>query len=83
MNRAPAWMAARFHATLVEMVVAMAHRQGEPAIVLSGGCFQNHLLTTRCIERLRAEGFTPYWQQWAPPNDGGISLGQAWVASYG
>jgi hypothetical protein len=26
--------------------------------------------------RLRSEGFSPYWRQRAPPNDGGIAVGQ-------
>ncbi len=76
------WMAARFHHTLAEVAVAMADLQGEQQVVLSGGCFQNRCLTELCIARLRAEGFTPYWHHLVPPNDGGISLGQAWVAAY-
>ena len=76
-----AHMSARFHHTLARIVVAMAERQTERRVVLSGGCFQNRQLTERCIERLRAAGFTPYWHQLVPPNDGGLSLGQAWVAA--
>jgi hydrogenase maturation protein HypF len=76
-----AHMSARFHHTLAGIVVAMAERQTERRVVLSGGCFQNRQLTERCIERLRAAGFTPYWHQLVPPNDGGLSLGQAWVAA--
>jgi hydrogenase maturation protein HypF len=48
-------------------------------VVLSGGCFQNAILTERAIERLTAEGFRPYWHQRVPPNDGGIALGQLWA----
>ena len=75
-------IAARFHVTLAEIAVAMARAQPEKTVVLSGGCFQNRCLTELCIDRLRAAGFTPYWHQLVPPNDGGISLGQAWVAAY-
>ena len=75
--------AARFHATLAEVAVVLARAQPEKIVVLSGGCFQNRCLTELCIDRLRAAGFTPTWHQLVPPNDGGISLGQAWVAAYG
>jgi hydrogenase maturation protein HypF len=44
--------------------------------VLSGGCFQNRYLTERMVQRLREEGFQPYWHQRVPTNDGGIALGQ-------
>ena len=53
---------------------------GEPQVVLSGGCFQNVYLTERTVNALRNEGFRPYWHQRVPPNDGGISLGQAVAA---
>jgi hydrogenase maturation protein HypF len=67
---------ARFHNTLIEMIVAVARRAGEERVVLTGGCFQNCYLLTRVVERLREEGFLPYWHQRVPPNDGGIALGQ-------
>jgi len=73
---APGVIAARFHNALVEAIVAVAVRVGEPRVVLTGGCFQNRYLTERAIARLRAVGFRPYWHQRVPPNDGGISLGQ-------
>jgi hydrogenase maturation protein HypF len=57
-------------------VVTVAESAGAERVVLSGGCFQNRLLTEGCIARLRAAGFQPYWHQNAPPNDGGIALGQ-------
>ncbi len=66
-----------FHNALAETVVAAARRAEEPRVVLSGGCFQNKYLTERTVLRLREEGFRPYWHQRIPPNDGGISLGQA------
>jgi hydrogenase maturation protein HypF len=74
-------LAAKFHNTLVEMIVAAARRLGERDIVLTGGCFQNRYLTERAVTRLRAEGFTPHWHQRVPPNDGGIALGQVVAAA--
>lgn len=73
-------IARKFHNTLVEIIVLLAHKAGEDRIALSGGCFQNRLLTDHTILRLRQEGFRPYWHQRVPPNDGGIALGQAVVA---
>ena len=70
-------IAARFHATLAAAIVAVAQRIGLPQVVLSGGCFQNPLLCQRAVALLRAAGFHPYWNQRVPPNDGGISVGQA------
>jgi hydrogenase maturation protein HypF len=66
----------KFHNTLTEMIVAVALKIKNRRVVLSGGCFQNKYLTERTIRRLDEEGFTPYWHQRVPPNDGGISLGQ-------
>jgi hydrogenase maturation protein HypF len=69
-------IAARFHHTLAEMILQVAHAVGEKKVVLTGGCFQNRYLSSRVIWRLREEGFQPYWHQRIPPNDGGIALGQ-------
>lgn len=74
-------ISAKFHNMLCEMIVAVARKIGQDKVVLSGGCFQNRLLTERTIDRLAAENFRPYWHQRIPPNDGGISLGQVVAAS--
>ena len=73
---APSIIAARFHNTLSEMIVSVAKIAGQEKVVLSGGCFQNKLLTELSVTRLRNEGFKVYWHQRVPPNDGGIALGQ-------
>jgi hydrogenase maturation protein HypF len=75
------WISVRFHNMLVEMMVAVAKRAGVECVALSGGCFQNAYLTERAVQRLREEGFRPYWHQRVPPNDGGIALGQIVAAS--
>ncbi len=69
-------IARKFHETLALAVVEMAKKAKLPKVVLSGGCFQNRLLTERTIARLREKGFQPYWHQRVPPGDGGIALGQ-------
>ena len=79
--------AARFHSTLAEIAVAVAQQistssiTGVTDVVLTGGCFQNRLLSETTIGRLRAAGFHPIWHRQVPPNDGGIALGQvvAWM----
>jgi hydrogenase maturation protein HypF len=73
-------IAAKFHHMLVNALVAVACHVGERRIVLTGGCFQNRYLTERAVLRLRAAGFTPYWHQQVPPNDGGLALGQVIAA---
>jgi hydrogenase maturation protein HypF len=74
-------IAAKFHNSMSEIIVKIAHTTGERNVVLSGGCFQNKYLTERTVNRLRAEGFHPYWHQRIPPNDGGIALGQIMAAN--
>jgi hydrogenase maturation protein HypF len=49
--------------------------------VLTGGCFQNALLTRRVYNRLHKAGFSVYPHRDAPPGDGGIALGQIYVAA--
>jgi len=71
-----ALLAARFHSALVQAILAVSHKAGIERVVLSGGCFQNRLLTEATISTLQGNGFRPYWHQRVPPNDGGISLGQ-------
>ncbi|HET9223146.1 MAG TPA: carbamoyltransferase HypF, partial [Roseiflexaceae bacterium] len=74
-------IAAKFHNTLAEMIVAVAEQADEQRVVLSGGCFQNRYLTERAVAQLRAAGFRPFWHQRIPANDGGIALGQALAAA--
>ncbi len=74
--------ATRFHNTLIEMAVAVAHDVKEPHVVLTGGCFQNAYLTERALARLKEEGFTVYRHLKLPPNDGSISFGQLAAAHH-
>jgi len=77
----PAVIAARFHAALADGIVAVAKRVGEPRVALTGGCFQNRLLTERAADGLEAAGFEVLLHRLVPAGDGGISLGQAMVAA--
>jgi len=62
-------------------VISRSH--GLDTVVLSGGVFQNELLLEDLKSRL-TNGSLQVWTNHAvPPNDGGISLGQAALAAFG
>jgi len=71
-----AMIAAKFHRSLSRSIVEMARLAGIQQVVLSGGCFQNKILSEGTIASLREEGFSPFWNQCVPPGDGGLSVGQ-------
>jgi hydrogenase maturation protein HypF len=77
-------VAARFHNGLVAATVAaceaLRETTGLATVALSGGVFQNLLLSERTVARLEERGFRVLVHSRVPPNDGGISLGQAAVA---
>lgn len=75
-------ISAKFHNTLVDIIVNVAKKAGKEQVVLSGGCFQNKYLTEKAVLQLQKEGFVPYWNKLIPPNDGGIAFGQVAALSY-
>ncbi|GAA2710876.1 carbamoyltransferase HypF [Micromonospora olivasterospora] len=81
----PGRIAARFHDGLADAVVraaeAVREATGLTDVALSGGVFQNVLLLDRVVRGLEGEGFRVLVHSRVPPNDGGISLGQAVVAA--
>jgi hydrogenase maturation protein HypF len=76
---------ARFHATVAAMLLAGARRAREESglgrIALSGGCFANSRLVRSLVPALEADGFEVYAHREVPPGDGGVALGQAYVAA--
>ena len=77
-------IAARFHNGVAAAIVTVCRRlreqTGLTVVALSGGVFQNLLLTSQVVTRLTDEGFRVLVHSRVPCNDGGISLGQAAVA---
>ncbi len=82
---APGVISAGFHAGLGRGVAAAATRvaseHGLGTVALSGGVFQNSRLTAVVVDTLRAAGLAVLVHRHLPPNDGGISIGQAAVAA--
>ncbi len=76
--------AAVFHATLAlalsEWLRWAGGKSGIRQVAMGGGCFLNRLLSAQLRARLEAMGWQVFTARQAPPNDGGLSLGQAWVA---
>jgi len=78
-------VSARFHATVSAMLRAAARRAREEThlarVALSGGCFANNRLVRGLARALEADGFQVYVHRDVPPGDGGVALGQAYVAT--
>lgn len=76
-------IARRFHLWLVEALIELLRRvhsqTGLDQVVLAGGCMQNKLLFETLAERLREAAFSVHAGELAPMNDGGLSLGQAYL----
>ncbi len=76
--------AALFHSTLaaalIDWVALAADGQPGATVVLSGGCMHNRILSAALEAGLAARGFEVLCARRLSPGDGGIALGQAWVA---
>lgn len=79
-------IAYRFHRTMAELLVSVCSdlraETGLDRVALSGGVFQNRLLLEMVIPMLEAAGLRPLVHRLVPSNDGGVSLGQAYVAHF-
>ena len=77
---------ARLHASVAGIVLqlcrAVRDAGGPTTVALTGGVFQNQLLTGLCERALSGDGFEVLPCLLVPGNDGGVSLGQAAVAGY-
>jgi hydrogenase maturation protein HypF len=81
----PDVIAARLHNGAAAMIsracLLLRERSGLGTVALSGGVFQNLLLLNAAVQLLEHDGFRVLTHARVPPNDGGISLGQAAVAA--
>ena len=78
-------LALEFHMQIVDIIMdqcrKIREKTGTAKVVLTGGTFQNKILMEETLARLRAEGFDPYYNVSVSPNDGGIALGQSYIAA--
>ncbi|QIB69226.1 carbamoyltransferase HypF [Aminipila butyrica] len=76
-------LALGFHYALAEVVLEVCRLLGQEQqtnkVAFSGGVFQNCVLTQRVLQLLERDGFSVYYNEAVPPNDGCISLGQIFV----
>jgi hydrogenase maturation protein HypF len=81
-GRPAAEIAAAFHEGVAAAAISACAQAGEPRlVVLSGGTFQNLRLLRAVRAGLESLGFRVLTHQRVPPNDGGISYGQAAIAA--
>ncbi|MBN1289373.1 MAG: carbamoyltransferase HypF, partial [Actinobacteria bacterium] len=78
-------MAGKFHHTMACIIAEtcdlLSGETGIRKIALSGGVFQNVLLTGKVVEMLKSRNLVPVLHRRVPCNDGGIAFGQAVVAA--
>ncbi len=74
------------HGTLAAALAAWlgerAEALGRRTVGLGGGCLSNRVLRDALIDALEARGLAVLTPRAVPPGDGGLSLGQAWVAAH-
>ena len=79
-------LALSFHNRITDMIVeqciAARSEYGAHQVALTGGTFQNKILMENTLTKLRSSGFTPYYNISVSPNDGGLALGQAYIAMH-
>jgi hydrogenase maturation protein HypF len=78
-------IARAFHESVAAMAVDLASRlsreRNTKDVVIAGGVFQNRLLCELVMQKSAGAEWRLYQHAIVPPNDGGISLGQARVAA--
>jgi len=79
-------ISAKFSNAVADLILRLAlkfrERENLNRVALSGGCFQNVALLKASLRRLRENDFEVFTHRQVPPNDGGLALGQAVIASF-
>ena len=77
-------LALDFHKKIAHMILdtccRIREQSGARQVALTGGVFQNKILMEESLKLLRGSGFLPYYNVSVSPNDGGIALGQTYIA---
>jgi hydrogenase maturation protein HypF len=84
-GRSPGTVARCFHVSVARMIESVCSKLREridvDKVCLSGGVFQNLTLLSEASGLLRRSGFHVFLHSQVPPNDGGLSLGQAVIGA--
>ncbi len=79
-------LALAFHNQVAQTILNQCNRIRKETdtsqVALTGGVFQNKILMEESLALLRENGFEPYYNISVSPNDGGIALGQCYVAQH-
>jgi hydrogenase maturation protein HypF len=79
-------ISAKFNNAVADLILHLAlkfrERENLNRVALSGGCFQNVALLKASLRRLYDNNFEVFTHRQVPPNDGGLALGQAIIASF-
>ncbi len=76
---------AGFHEAVAQLVVDLADGDDDRnrPVALTGGVFQNASLVAGARSKLVRSGHKVLTNSIVPPNDGGLALGQAYIACHG
>ncbi len=80
-GRSVATIARGFLYAVSDAIAAIAEKMNIEQIALSGGTFLNRILLEHVTAQLTEKGFFVYRNEQVPPGDGGICLGQAYLAA--
>ena len=85
-HESPGLIGARFHLTVADIAQSLCRKAREQTgiteVALSGGVWQNQILLDLVRDGLEQDGFTVYFHQQTPTNDGSLALGQAVIANF-
>jgi hydrogenase maturation protein HypF len=80
-GRSASALSQAFHQAIADMVASVVERFGGYKVVLSGGCFQNRILTEMIVRQLKLKSRDVLTHGKIPPNDGGLAAGQITIAT--